>query len=264
MTRVVRAELQRVLHRRTLAVTALGCVAFALVAALTVFSSAEPASVAVASRRGGATIASLTGHGGGTEAFAVGASFIGFFVFVTFIALLAGEFSGGTFRALLLRDPHRMRLIVGKLAGLLLVAAGAVALAEVLTFVTSLAVAPSQDIATSQWFSLASAGDALRDYALALAGVAGWAVFGTTLAVVFRSTPVALGVGFAWAGPFENIVVDSWHTGYRVFPGQVLASLIRGGTAELGVGRAVVTAVAYAGVAAAVSLWLVARRDVTA
>jgi hypothetical protein len=97
-----------------------------------------------------------------------------------------------------------------------------------------------------------------------LAGVAGWAVFGTTLGVVFRSTPLALAVGFAWAGPFENIVVDSWSTGYRVFPGQVLGSLIRGGTVELGLGRAAATAVLYAGVAAVASLVLVARRDVTA
>ena len=77
------------------------------------------------------------------------------------------------------------------------------------------------------------------------AGVAGWAVFGTTLAVIFRSAPLALAVGFAWAGPFENIIVDSWNAGYRVFPGQVLASLIQGGTVELAMGRAVVTAMVY-------------------
>ena len=98
-----------------------------------------------ASRRGGGTtLAALAGHGGGTEAFAVGASFVGFLVFVTFIALIAGEFSGGTFRALLLREPHRLRVIVGKLAGILIVAAGVVALAEVVTFVLSLLVAPTR------------------------------------------------------------------------------------------------------------------------
>ncbi len=97
-----------------------------------------------------------------------------------------------------------------------------------------------------------------------LGGVAGWAVFGATLSVIFRSVPLALGVGFAWAGPFENIIVESWSTGYRVFPGQVLISLIRGGTVELGVGRAVVTAVAYTAAAAALALLLVSRRDVTA
>ena len=96
-----------------------------------------------------------------------------------------------------------------------------------------------------------------------MAGITGWAIFGTALAVVFRSVPLALGIGFAWAGPFENIVVDSWSTGYRVFPGQVLGSLIRGGTLELTLTRAIVTAVAYTAIAAAVALILVVRRDVT-
>src|SRR5204863_5038440 len=122
---------------------------FAVVATLTVFSSAQASGTPT--RRGGATLAALAGHGGGTEAFAVGASFVGFFVFVTFIALLAGEFSGGTFRALLLRDPHRWRIIVGKLVGILTVAAAVVALVEVCTFAMSLIVAPTKDIATANW-----------------------------------------------------------------------------------------------------------------
>ncbi|MDQ1568027.1 MAG: type transport system permease protein [Actinomycetota bacterium] len=262
MTRIIKAELIRLVHRRTLLITAAASLLFSLVAALSVFSSAETSGVA--SRRGGTTLAALAGQGGGTEAFAVGASFVGFFVFVTFIALLAGEFSGGTFRALLLREPRRLRVIVGKLAGILLVAAAAVAFAEACTFVLSLILAPTKDIATTDWFSLRSLGEAGRDYATVFAGVAGWAIFGTTLAVIFRSTPIALGVGFAWAGPFENITVDSWHAGYRFFPGQVLGSLIRGGTVELGLGRALLTAAVYAGVAATVTLALVSRRDVTA
>jgi hypothetical protein len=101
-------------------------------------------------------------------------------------------------------------------------------------------------------------------YATVVGGVAGWAVFGTTLAVVFRSVPLARGVGFAWAGPIENIAVQSWQTGYSIFPGQVLASLIQGGTAELGIGAAVLTTALYTCVAAAVTLVLLSRRDVTA
>ena len=174
----------------------------------------------------------------GTEAFAVGSSFVGFFVFVTFIALVATEFSGGTFRALLLRDPHRLRLITGKLAGALVVAAGAIALTELVSFGLSAALAPSKDIDAGAWLSVDGLGHALADYATVLAGVTGWAVFGTTLAVIFRSVPLALGVGFAWAGPLENIVVDSWTTGYRVFPGQVLAAVIQGGTPEISLSRA--------------------------
>ncbi len=262
MTRIIRAELLRLVRRRTIMFAAAGAAVFSVVATLTVFSSARDAAGGP-SRRGGTTLAALGGDGGGTEAFAVGASFVGFFVFVIFIALVATEFSGGTFRALLLRDPHRLRVIVGKLSGILVVAAAVVAVAAVLVFALSLVVAPSEDVSTSQWFSLASIGNGLRDYATVLAGVAGWAIFGTTLAVIFRSAPLALGVGFAWAGPFENIIVDSWTTGYRVFPGQVMGSLIQGGTTELGIGAAVLTAAAYTAIAATVALFLVSRRDVT-
>src|SRR5690606_9081351 len=103
VNRIVRAELLRLVRRRTLLTAALCAVAFSAVATLAIFSAAEEAGER--SRRGGTTFAELAGTGGGTEAFAVGASFVGFLVFVTIIALVAGELSGGTFRSLLLREP---------------------------------------------------------------------------------------------------------------------------------------------------------------
>lgn len=261
MIRIVRAELHRLVRRRTVVATTVATLAFAAVATLTVFAAAgdEPSR----DPRGGVTLADLAAPGGGTEAFAVGASFVGFLVFVLFIGLVASEFSGGAFRALLLRDPHRLRLIAGKLAGALTVAAAAIVVAEAASFALSLAMAPTQDVATSAWFSAEGLGHAAGDYATVLAGVTGWAVFGTTLGVVFRSVPVALGVGFAWAGPFENIVVDSWTTGYRVFPGQVMAAIIQGGSPELSLTRAAVTGIAYVGLAAVATATLLTRRDVT-
>jgi hypothetical protein len=216
------------------------------------------------SRTAGTTIARLSSTGGASVPFAVGASFAGFLVFVTCIGVVACEFSSGTFRALVIREPHRLRLLVGKLVALLIVAAGVALVAEVASMAIATLLAPAYDVSTASWWTPAGLGDGLRDLGTVLAGVAGWAVFGATLAVIFRSAPVALGVGFAWAGPFENIVVDSWSPGYRWFPGQVLASLIRGGTIELGFARAVVTAVVYSTVAGAVLLLLVNRRDVTA
>jgi ABC-2 type transport system permease protein len=264
VTKIIRAELLRLVRRRTVVIATAASVVFAVVAALSVFSSARASGGGLPSRQGGTTVSALAGVGGGTEAFAVGASFLGFFVFVIFIALIATEFSDGTFRAVVMRQPHRLRVIIGKLAGILTVAAAVVVFAEVCTFAMSLMAASTKDISTAQWFSLESVGAGLRDYVTVMGGVTGWAIFGTLLAVIFRSAPLALGVGFAWAGPLENIVSRSWTDGYRVFPGQVLASLIQGGTTELGMGRAVLTAVLYIGVAAAGALLLVSRRDVTA
>jgi ABC-type transport system involved in multi-copper enzyme maturation permease subunit len=141
MTRIIKAELMRLVRRRTLLISVAGSVLFAVVATLTVFASAKSTGIAN-SRQGGTTIAKLAASGGATQAFAVGASFAGFLVFVTFIAMMAGEFSGGTFRALLLRDPHRRRMIAGKVVGLLIVTAGVAALAEIFSVVVSLALAP--------------------------------------------------------------------------------------------------------------------------
>jgi ABC-type transport system involved in multi-copper enzyme maturation permease subunit len=234
---------------------------FALVATLVVYSS-SPARGPVGPQ-GGTTLELLGRQGGATEAFAVGMSFVGFFVFVSITALLAGEFANGTFRAVLLRNPRRLEVIAGKLVGILVVAAALLAFAELSSTAISFLLAGGKDVSTSEWLTAGSALDGLGDFARAFAGVAGWGIFGATLAVLLRSTPLALGVGIAWAGPFENIIVDGWTTGLRVFPGQVLRAIMNGGTPELGLGRAAVTGLLYAAVAGAVCLTVLSRRDVT-
>jgi ABC-2 type transport system permease protein len=261
MTNVIRAELYRLLRRRTLVIGGVIAIAFSFLAAFAIFGAAE--SVGPRSTQGGTSLARLAASGGGTESFAVGASFAALLAFVSAIALIGNEFANGTFRSLALREPRRVRLIVGKFIGLLTVLAGLLLLAEGFTFATSLLAAQWQDVPTHGWFSVAAIGGAVGDFASTFAGLAGWMVFGTFLAVVFRSVPVALAVGVAWAGPFENITVDSWSTGLRVFPGQVLRSVIAGGTAELGLGQALLRASAYVAVAAAVTLAVVSRRDIT-
>jgi hypothetical protein len=260
MTAVIRAELIRLWRPRAMLIAAAATAVFAVVATLVVFTGA-PAAGPVGPQ-GGTTLERLAETGGGTESFAVAASFVGFFIFVTFIALMASEFSSGTFRALVLRNPNRVQVIAGKLTGILLVAAMLVALAEITSFALSLLLAGGRDVPTSQWFTTSAILDGLGHFVTVFAGVTGWAIFATTLAVIFRSAPLALGVGFAWMGPFENIVVDSWTTGLRVFPGQALRAVINGGTPALGLGRAVVTTAAYTVLAAGVTAALLIRRDV--
>ena len=186
------------------------------------------------------------------QAFAVGASFVGFFVFVTFIALVATEFSGGTFRALLLRDPHRLRLIVGKLVGALVVAAGALVVDRGAVVRAVAGRSPRRRTSTPAPGSRSPA-SAMPSATSAPSSPASSA--GPCSARRWPSSSGRLrwrsAVGFAWAGPFENIIVDSWTTGYRVFPGQVLAAIIQGGTPEISLSRAVVTGVVYVGIAAA-------------
>src|SRR6266545_645886 len=121
MINVFRAELCKLTRRRFVLATAAVVLAAALVATAVVFLSSEATGAPSGER--GTTLQELASAGGGTEAFSLAVSFSGFFVFVLFTASWAGEFSQGTFRTLMMKQPRRQYLLAGKLAGLLAFAA---------------------------------------------------------------------------------------------------------------------------------------------
>jgi ABC-type transport system involved in multi-copper enzyme maturation permease subunit len=261
MIAAMRAELVKVFRRRVLLITALTTAAFSVGSATIVLAAAEPAGQPASGR--GVTVASLSNAGGGTEIFTTAVSFAGTFLFVVFVGVVAVEFSRGTFRTMLMYQPRRLRLLAGKTAALLAFAAAILAAAEVLTWVAARLLAPSQDIATGKWLSVDALGQAVADYGSVLFWVTGYALLGTTLAVLVRSVPVALAIGIAWAGPFEHLLQDAWGPAARFFPGLLLEAFVAGGTSEVSATRAFVTVAAYVAVAAAVAGAVFARRDVT-
>ena len=263
MIRTFRAELVKLRRRRVLVLAAVATIVFSIGTAAVVLASAEPA----ANRPGfgqGTTIEALSAAGGGTEVFTTGASFAGTFVFVVFVGAIAVEFSRGTVRTMLLRQPRRRALLAGKLASLIAFAAVVLAVAEALTWTAATLIAPTQDIPTGEWRSPAAIGHALTDYAKVLFWVGGYALLGMTVAVLARSVPVALTIGIAWAGPFEHLVQDAWSNVSRVFPALLLEALVAGGTTDVSALRAFGTVAAYMLVAGVIAGTTFVRRDVTA
>jgi ABC-2 type transport system permease protein len=258
----LRAELAKVLRRRVLIIAAATTVLFAFGSAAIVLASAGPAGERVSGR--GVTAASLSEAGGGTDVFTSAVSFAGVFLFVVFVGAVAVEFSRGTFRTMLLYQPRRVRLLAGKMAALLAFAAVVLAAAEVLTWVAARLIAPSQDVATGDWVSLAALGHSLADYGSVLFWMSGYALLGMTVAVLVRSVPVALAIGIAWAGPFEHLLQDAWDPAQRFFPGLLLEAFVAGGTSEVSAARAFLTVTVYAAAAAALAGTIFARRDITA
>lgn len=261
MSHVIRAELTKLVRRPALVATAIGAVLFALVASLAVFLSAAAGGAPVGRT---ATLGSLAEPGGGTEAFALGVSFTGLLVLVVFVANFTGEISRGTLRTLLMREPRRLRLLAGKMTALLTFAALVLAATAALTWIASLSLAPSQGVSTSEWFTLAALGDNLADYGTALLTVGGWAVLGMALGVILRSTPLALGVGVAWAGPLEHLTQDAWSGAESWFPGLLLETVAAGGVGEVSFSWALSLVIVYAAAAAAIAAVVFRRRDVTA
>jgi hypothetical protein len=209
-------------------------------------------------------VQSLAEPSGATEAFATGAGFLGIIMLAIFISNVGFEYARGTFGVALMRQPRRLRLLGGKVGALLFFLAGTLAVAELFGWLLGLAIAPTQDISTSAWFSASALGEAAVAYGTAFFVAGAWAVFGMAIAIFTRSVPVALGVGLAWAGPLEHLTQRAWSGASEWFPGLLLESVAAGGTTEVTSGRALSTVLLYVGVAATAALVAFSRRDIAA
>ena len=181
-----------------------------------------------------------------------------------FTSNAANEYTRGTFRSALLKHPNRWTLVAGKVAARLAMAAALMAAAIVAGAVTADLVAGSQHISTAGWFSLDGLGQAGGDYLRLVAWALGWAVFGTMIAVLVRSTPIALGIGVLWFGPIENVIGDGQAWAYRWFPGQLLRAIVAPGSADMvSTPTAATTLAVYVAICVAVVATVLRRRDVT-
>jgi ABC-type transport system involved in multi-copper enzyme maturation permease subunit len=264
MMRAYRAELTKLLRRKVLLVTAAVALVFGIGASAIVVNAAEPASSLSRGASRTLSIEALADAGGGSQIFRSAIAFAGFFVLVVFVGWTAVEFSRGTMRTMLLRQPRRLRLLAGKVTALLTYAAVTLAGIEVVAWLTARLLAPGVGVDTAAWTSLDALGSAVTDYGAVLLWVTGYALLGTALAVVLRSVTVALAVGIAWFGPVEHILQNNWSGAGGVFPGLGLEAFAAGGTSDVSVARAVVVTTIYVGAAAVVACTLFTRRDVTA
>jgi ABC-2 type transport system permease protein len=262
MIATIRAELSRLLRRRVLVGTLLTVLVVGTGGAAIVLAAAKPAAE-VSPASSTPTLEALSGSGGGTQVFRDVVSFAGTLVFVVFVGLFALEFSRGTFRTMLLRQPRRIQLLAGRYVALVAFAAVALAATEVVTWIAARLEASAFDVSAGSWTSASALGSALQDFATVLVWLVGYSVLGMMVAVLLRSVPLALAVGIAWAGPGEHLIVDAWSSADKYFPGLLLEIVGRGGTATVSTTRTIVTAGCYAIVAAVASCLVFARRDMT-
>ena len=208
------------------------------------------------------TLAQLATADGLASILASAATFIGVVALSVFAMSIAGEYSQGTLRNLLVRQPRRVRLLAGKLVALASFTTIAVAVAGVAAVATALIVAPTQDISTSAWLTSAGWTALAGGLGNLLLATLGWGLVGALLALVLRTPAAAVGVGLAWALPGELLVTAAWADGARWLPGQLLDALAQGGTAAVTYGWAGLLLALYAVVAMVAGTTLFARRDV--
>jgi ABC-2 type transport system permease protein len=179
-------------------------------------------------------------------------------------AALASEYSTGTLRNLLVREPRRLRLLGGMAVGVLSFIAAATVLALLVASGAALAIASTKGIDTSAWLAPAGLGHLGRTSIDLIASTLGFGLIGILLGVLLRSPVAAIGVGVAYALPVEAILSSTVNGIDRYLPGQLLGVLADGGTHAISYTSAWLTVGLYATVAVVGVGALFWRRDVAA
>jgi ABC-2 type transport system permease protein len=237
-------------------------VGFAILTVVLTLTTASTTPTDQGGAGGGVTLAQLATADGLASVLASAATFIGVVALSVFAISIASEYSQGTLRNLLVRQPRRVRLLAGKLLALASFTTLAVIVAGIAAVATALLVAPTQDISTAAWFTSAGWAALAGGLGNLLLATLGWGLVGALLGLVLRTPAAAVGVGLAWALPGELLVTAAWADGARWLPGQLLDALAQGGTAAVTYGSAGLLLAFYGVVAMVAGTTLFARRDV--
>lgn len=196
---------------------------------------------------------------------------LGIIGLVVAAANLATEYTAGTLKVLLVREPRRGVLLAGKMAAVASFVTLGIALTLLVSVGLSALLASARGIATDAWWTqdgMAALGRAFANVTLA-AWV--WGLMGTMLAALFRSGFPAIGIGIGYPLVVEGLLglaipeVVKWMPGAALgaFTAGETADALSGGRDALGYEAAAVLIAAYAAVFLVMSIVLVVRRDVS-
>jgi ABC-2 type transport system permease protein len=177
---------------------------------------------------------------------------------------VASEYSLGTLRQLLVRQPRRAVLLAGKMLGTITFLVLALCFAAVVALIVAVAAAQSRHVPTSAWFTGTGLGDLFRELGdLSLATI-GYSILGMALGQFVRSAVFAVIIGFAWLVAVENIVTRIVPSTEQWLPGASITAVASGGAEGVGYAHGLLLGTVYviAAIAAAMTVFL--RNDVTA
>jgi ABC-2 type transport system permease protein len=192
------------------------------------------------------------------------AMLLGVVAFGIAAAQVASEYSLGTLRQLLVRQPRRAVLLAGKMLGVIAFLVLALCFAAVIALIVAVVAAHSRGVPTSAWFTGTGLGDLFRELGDLVLATIGYSVLGMALGQFVRSAVFAVIVGFAWLIAVENIITRIVPSTQQWLPGASIMAVASGGAEGVSYGHGLILGAAYLVVAIAAAMTVFLRSDVTA
>ena len=252
----------RKLRRPTLLLGTLGAVAFfsVLVSSLLFLMIDSPNGNGDRGVR--VTREDLSLIGGATYSFSNIGNLLGIIALCVFAAQTAQEYSLGTLRNLLVRQPGRIRLLVGKLASMKVFAILMTLVSAVISIGISYVLAGGKDVNTTLWFNSDGRLEIAKTLLNVFISILGFGIIGMVLGILLRSPISSISLGVLWLLIVEGIVGAVKSSTLQWLPGNQLGTIAVGGSDTVSYTHALSLSGLYVGIALVIATVLFTRRDV--
>jgi len=237
---------------------------FAALVSIFIFTSAEEARIAPPSSEQGApsiTVAEIASPGGFLSALSTVSTLAGVILLVLWAIAAANDYSTGLIRILVQAHPNRVTLLASKIAALSAFTLLATAATTLVVIVMARPLARLEGIEIEAWRTDFYEHLLEGFFNFTIAGLV-WGLIGLMLAVLTRSSAMAIGIGIGFLLVVESLISIVASSARPYLPGGTLNTLVAGGNDQLSWGTALGLAVLYGVIAIVVSLGVVRSRDI--
>lgn len=209
------------------------------------------------------TRASLELPQGLSIGFSSSAGLLGLVALCIFASQTAQEYTHGTLRNLLVRQPRRLTLLLGKFLAMCLFAVISVVLSAIVSITLAFALSGRAKVVTTAWSTSDARIGVLHTFVNVFVSVIAFGTIGMILGLFFRSPISAISIGVAWLLVVENIIAATVKHSGKWMPGQLINTIAAGGDFNASYSHALLVLSGYLAVGVFVASVLFRRRDVT-
>ncbi len=195
--------------------------------------------------------------------FSNAAGLLGIVALCVFAAQTAQEYTYGTLRNLLVRQPRRIQLLVGKYFSMASFAIVMVILAAIVSMSLAFGLSGRAKVETDAWVTSDALSDLANTFGNVLLSVIAFGTVGMILGLLLRSPISAISLGVIWLLIVENILIAVKSSLGNWMPGSLMSTIAVGGTEDISYSHATSMVAIYLLISSGIVVILFKRRDVS-